>query len=63
MADIKKIKCPYCFKTFSHEDVLFRSATAFNEVDLDPTEMGRSKDDILLDFNLSDEEKEHIIRQ
>lgn len=44
------IKCPYCFKHFSHNEVLFRSATALTEVDLDPTGRGRSIEDIELEM-------------
>lgn len=61
MADFEKIKCPYCFKYFSHKDVLFRSSTAFNEVDLDPTGMGRTREDIIIDLNLDDEQKADIL--
>lgn len=52
MFDYSRIKCPYCFKYFSHDQVLFRSATALNEVDLDPTGRGESLEDI--EFNMPD---------
>lgn len=29
-----KIICPYCFKEFNHDDVLFRAETCFNEDDI-----------------------------
>ena len=41
-----KIKCPYCFKEFSHLDVLFRSMTVFEEYELDPTGENLSVDEI-----------------
>lgn len=62
MADFENITCPYCFKTFSHQSVLFRSSTAFNEVDLDPTGMGRTREDIMIDLNLNDSQKSEILR-
>lgn len=55
------IKCPYCFKTFNHDEVLFRSETAFKESDLDPQKKGRSRDDIETDFSLSDGERKKLL--
>lgn len=52
MSDFENIKCPYCFKTFKHTEVNFRSATAFNEVDLDPMGRGETLEEI--EFNMTD---------
>lgn len=41
------IKCPYCFKIFSHSDVLFRSMTVFEEYELDPTGENMSINEIM----------------
>lgn len=61
MSDFNNIKCPYCFRSFSHNQVLFRSATAFNEVDLDPDGLGRSREDIEIDFGIDDDKKKELI--
>lgn len=62
MPNYDSIKCPYCFKTFSHNDVLFRSATALNELDLDPTGRGESLEEI--EFSMPDgPEKSERIRE
>lgn len=55
MSDYNNIKCPYCFKTFSHDQVFFRSATALTEVDLDPTGRGETLEEI--EFMPDGEEK------
>lgn len=34
MRKFDKITCPYCFKTFEHDEVLFRAETCFNDDDL-----------------------------
>ena len=52
MSDFENIKCPYCFKTFKHTEVNFRSSTAFNEVDLDPMGRGETLEEI--EFNMTD---------
>ncbi|MGN1139241.1 MAG: hypothetical protein ACI4RM_07315 [Ruminococcus sp.] len=46
------IKCPYCFKEFAHNQVLFRAATFFKEVDLDPDGKGETLEEI--EFNMPD---------
>lgn len=45
MPDIK-ITCPYCFNVFEDQDVHFRMETVFKEEELDPTEQGRTRQEI-----------------